>query len=148
MGTKDLSIEELTKKLAAEAPVRKSRATGRPVPADGWWFPDFVPAWARVLGREQYAALFNLSSARWELEFNWKKSGGDKPLRGRPRLTSEEDDLRFILEVESVRQVLDVEGKRPSVVGALKIITGKAKVGAERARYMRALKAVQKSADK
>jgi hypothetical protein len=135
---RSLSIEELTAEMR-EPSVRQSLGGGVLPKDPDWWFPKYVPAWARMLPRELYAAVFNISSAKWQVEGVWRRSKrGRKP--GRPRHNTPEEDLRYFFEVEGKRRLLASSGKRGTVVATLQAMYKKKNVGAERGRYIRARK--------
>ena len=138
---KPISMEELTREMA---PVRKSRE-GNPRPEDpDWWFPSYVPAWARMQSREMYGLLHSALSVSWQVAEVLRRT---KPLMGRPRKTTDEEDQRFLIEVEACKEALRSTGKRVTDIAALRVVAGKQDVEAERIRYHRLRKArVQKSA--
>lgn len=120
--------------MAEDPPVRKSRGTEGILPADGWWFQDYVPKWARLLPRATYEAVFASQSAIWEIKHALK---GIRRGRGRPRLTVEEEDGKFLLQVEVEKLLMHQEGCRVTETGALRRLTGKKDVETERARVNR-----------
>lgn len=134
------SIEE----LALEAPVRKSRGGGALPEDPDWWFPPYVPAWARMLPRDLYAAVFGMSSYVWEVEHALRHEKRAPRRPGRPRLTSQDEDMVFMLRVHATIKMLKEEGRPATEVAALRRITGKKVVGAERTRLYRIKRAAQK----
>jgi hypothetical protein len=138
---KQISMDELTREMA---PVRKSRE-GYPLPKDpDWWFPSYVPAWARMQSREMYGILHSALSTSWQIAEVLRRT---KAPVGRPRKTTDEDDERFLLDVEACKAALRSTGRRATDVAALRIVMAKEHVEAERVRYHRLRKArVQKSA--
>lgn len=137
---KTWSIDE----LALEAPVRKSRGGGALPKDPDWWFPPYVPAWARMLPRELYSAVFGMSSYAWEVEHALRNEKRVPRGRGRPRLTSQDEDMVFMLQVHATVKMLKEEGRSATEVAALRRMTGKKDVGAERTRLYRIKKAAQK----
>lgn len=128
--------------LAAERPIRESLATHGPLPKDGWWFPDFVPKWARVLPRELYASVYTACSIRWEIEHSIRqtqsyKSGSDKRKAGRPPLTDEQEDMEFLGQVEATKMVEAEQGRPDGDTRILRQILGKQDVTKDRARLNR-----------
>lgn len=137
---KTWSIDE----LALEAPVRKSRGGGVLPKDPEWWFPPYVPAWARMLPRYLYGAVFEMSSYAWEVEHALRHEKRVPRGRGRPRLTSQDEDMVFRLQVHATIKMLKEEGRPATEVDALRRITGKKDVGAERTRLYRIKRAAQK----
>ena len=134
------SIEE----LALEAPVRKSRGGGALPKDPDWWFPPYVPAWARMLPRDLYGAVFGMSSYRWEFDYALRREKRVPRGRGRPRLTSQDEDMVFMLQVLATIRMLKEESQPATEVAALRRMTGKKDVGAERTRLYRIKRAAQK----
>lgn len=137
---KTWSIDE----LAQEAPVRKSRGGGVLPKDPDWWFPPYVPAWARMLPRDMYSAVFGMSSYAWEVDYALRREKRIPRARGRPRLTTKQEDMVFMLRVDATIEMLRQERQPATESDALRRITGKKDVGAERTRLYRIRRAAQK----
>ena len=137
---KTWSIDE----LALEAPVRKSLGGGILPKDPDWWFPPYVPAWARMLPRYLYGAVFEMSSYAWEVDHAFRRQKRVPRGRGRPRLSTKDEDMLFMVRVYATIEMLKGEGGPATEVAALRRITGKKNVGAERTRLYRIKRAAQK----
>ena len=138
-----ISIDELVAEQDSR-PTRKSLGS-QVLPKDpDWWFPPYVPAWARMLPRDLYRAVFEISSYRWEVRHALRREKRVPRGRGRPRLTSQDEDMVFMLQVHATIKMLKEEGRPATEAAALRRMTGKKDVGPERTRLYRIKKAAQK----
>lgn len=120
-----------------------------PTPPDlDWWFPPYVPAWARMLPRSIYEGALKGQRDAWIAEYKalleqWRVAKEKSRGPGRPKDTTSQEDWEFYFTVHRAWVEIQKSGKKPGIPQAIRRAFPQGDTERLRARLNRIRKSVR-----